>query len=81
MRREAHPDRLATVVRETDPAFGLPDELHFIPQEYGLSVSVFEPDYGYNPEAGITIGWTKLDEVIAALEMAKASAPGRDGEA
>lgn len=49
------------------------EELHVIPRPEGVGVSVWDLRcQGYTPEAGIFIEWEKLDEVIAALQAAKA---------
>lgn len=79
MRRDRVPERTATIEQgsvDAEDGYDDREELHVIPRDYGVSVSVYELRYGgYNPEAGIGIEWGKVDEVIAALTAAKAHRP------
>ena len=81
MRRDRVPERIATIEQggvtvEDEDSYDDREELHVIPRDYGVSVSVYDLRYGgYNPEAGIAIEWDKVDEVIAALTAARAYRP------
>ncbi len=82
MRHEPDPDRLTSIIQgeileiEGEEPYDDRDELHIIPRDYGLSLSLWDYSYrGYNPEAGIVIDWDNLDAVIAGLEEAKKHRP------